>query len=116
MIIATVLFLALSQPSHHLTEQEVILGAFLFHECQALSLPDPSEADKVKGALCLAYIEGFTDGQIQGGPCVGRASYGDMAAAYVAWMKKHPDLMSMDKRVGVLMALGQVYTCSPKPY
>lgn len=98
------------QPSRP-TSTEALQGRMLFRACQ-------NEAPSETGGeiACVFYFEGFTDGQSSTGKgfCTGRASYGDMIAAYIAYMKQHPKVLMMDREVGIIMALGQAYPCRAK--
>jgi hypothetical protein len=113
-IVGIIFFLALTQHASAITKAEYQQGSFLFHACQAANYSHPTSSDAEQGSICLSYLEGFTDGadSVGNGLCAGRSSYGEMAAAYVTWMKKHPKVMSMDKRIGVLLALRAAYPCS----
>jgi hypothetical protein len=108
---------ALAAPLQVSASPEIWKGANLFHQCEAaiqqMDYPQGDSHDEVGATACVSYLQGFIDGKSadRHGPCLGNASYGEIVHAYVAFMKKHPEVMGMDKRVGVVLALGAAYPC-----
>lgn len=90
------------------TREYLASGAYLVHACEAVSVQRPSADESFRTAVCLSYIEGFTDADHSDCAAV---SYEKMASVYVAYMKQHPEVMKMHKSVGLSIALGQAYPC-----
>jgi hypothetical protein len=96
-------------------------GAYLVHACQSaireMDHPNDDSAKVYEAAICMFYIQGFMDGEDAAGKgaCWMNASYENVVKAYVAYMEKHPKMMEMDKRVGLVLALGNAFPCPAKP-
>ncbi len=118
MIFPLALTLALYAPQtqHSTAASEEMRGSTLYRRCQAVSIADPTSAEAMRASICLIYVAGFMDGRYVDGkqPCVGAASYEAIAGAYVAWMKRHPEVMKYDRSIGMLLALGEAYPCTAK--
>ena len=116
MILATVFLLMAAHPAQAANTAEYSKGSFMFQACEAVARPHPSGPYLRESTYCLSYIEGFIDGRDTAGKgfCAGAASYGEIAGAYVAWMKNHPEMMNTDKRTGMWLALAASYPCSPE--
>jgi hypothetical protein len=116
-----ILILALAVPFQSSAKSDTSQGTYLFHACQAAiqEMDHPqSDSPNLAGAMfCMSYFEGFIDGKSAAGhgPCLGDASSEAIVRAYVAYMEKHPKVMEMDKRVGVVLALGSAYPCPATP-
>ena len=120
-MLAPILMLALAVPSQVAPKDNPLEGAYLFHVCQSaireMDHPNGESANTYEAAICMFYIQGFLDGQDAAGKgaCWMSAPYEKIIKAYVAYMEKHPNLMQMDRRVGVLLALGSAFPCPAKP-
>jgi Rap1a immunity proteins len=90
------------------SKEYMVSGAYLFHQCEAVALEHPTANESIRSLLCLAYIEGYTSADHTECAFV---PYSEMARVYVAYMKKHPDVMKMNKDVGLLLALVETYPC-----
>ncbi len=108
MILASIAFFALGYHPDPVSKEELVSGAYLFRQCQSVSIEHPTAEESVRSMLCLSYIEGFTDADH--GECA-FVPYAEMARVYVAYMKKHPEVMKMNKNVGLTIALGLAYPC-----
>jgi hypothetical protein len=82
-------------------------GEFLYHQCQATSLLEPTPAEVDSGHTCMAYFEGFIDGQ---GPqqkygCMAGRTYKELAEYYVKYMDKNHAYWEQSKRLGAEAAM-----------
>ena len=89
-------------------KEYVVSGAYLASACEAVPVQHPTANESLRSAVCLSYIEGFTDADHTECSAV---SYQKMASVYVAYMKEHPEMMKMPKSVGLSIALRQTYPC-----
>jgi len=121
VMLAPILMLALAVPSQVAPKDNPLEGAYLFHACQAaiqeMDHSSDDSANTYQAAICMFYIQGFMDGQDAAGKgaCWMNASYETIIKAYVAYMEKHPNVKHMDRRVGVMLALGSAFPCPAKP-
>ncbi len=76
--------------------------------------PDSPMTEYASGALCVAYIDGFTDGLNleRDTVCVVGASLGTLSRVYISYMEKNPRLLDEHKVVGLRRALLDIYPCS----
>jgi len=91
-----------------ISKEYIISGAYLFHQCKAVALEHPTPSESTQSLLCMAYIAGYTDADHDECAVV---PYSEMARVYVAYMRKHPDMMKANKDVGLLLALVEAYPC-----
>lgn len=94
------------------SREYMVSGAYPFHQCKDVALEHPTTNESIQSLLCMAYIEGYTSADHTECAFV---PYAEMARVYVAYMRKHPDMMKANKDVGLLLALVEAYPChSPK--
>jgi Rap1a immunity proteins len=96
--------------------QDFTKVADLYRQCSNWHRENATVAQIDEANQCLAYIEGFVDGK---GPtykygCFIGFSYEDMIAAYLEYMRKHPDSMQISKRLGLEAALTTKFCFSAK--
>jgi hypothetical protein len=94
---------------------------YLYNTCQSAirmmesAKPDPRELPG--GNYCIGYITGFMDGSgtNKRGACIPESVDGEkIIRTYVAYMLKHPEENSYDKRATLLFALTEAYPCRSK--
>jgi hypothetical protein len=91
--------------------EDFTTGEHLVRRCQSWGIKHPTNGQVDDGNQCLAYIEGFVDGK---GPaykfgCFVGVSYEEMIAAYIEWMRKHPEAMQVHKRLSLDTALSEKF-------
>ena len=105
------------------TLSEISKGSALFRGCQAeirlMKLPGlkkARESDLLNGAFCIGYLNGFTaDLNRTNTICANHVAMGWLVVAYVAYMKKNPNLLVEDRAVGLDLALQDAYPCAAHP-
>src|ERR1700755_3163347 len=92
---------------------------FLDHTCQSairiMETTKPDPQDLAGANYCVGYITGFMDGSgtNKRGACVPATVDAEkIVRAYVAYMLKHPEENSADKRITLLLALVEAFPCS----
>jgi hypothetical protein len=113
-MLAPLLALAMLQPGT--MPPKVGTGLFLYHSCQAaLSLVEANKTDEeLSRNYCLAYMQGWFDGTgtAHRGSCIpDSADAVSLVRVYVAYIVKHPEAMSDDRRIGLVLALADEYPC-----
>lgn len=116
MLFAVAAFFALGYPAAQVSKSDITTGLYLFHACKAVDIEHPTTLQTRDSTICLVYINGFNDGETINGryACSGRASLVDLAHTYVAYMRKHPEAMKMDKAASLFIALHSAYPCQDK--
>ena len=102
MLLALVAFAGIGVSQSVEAKEYLSSGAYLVRSCEAVVRQHPTAKESFSAAVCMAYIEGFTDADHAQCAWV---SYGTMASVYVAYMRQHPELMQMPKSVGLSISL-----------
>jgi hypothetical protein len=90
-------------------------GSELMVECVAaegMALgPASARGEQVeKGALCIGYVEGYTDGARVGG-CIPPHSVMGVINSYLMYMKDNPKYYDMPKAAGLGAAIETAFHC-----
>ncbi len=102
---------------------ELSKGSALYRVCQAevrvMDLPSVNEAsqsDLLDGSYCIGYLNGFTANlEQQTTICTQSAPMSSLIRAYVDFLKKHPDFLAKDRRLGLGLALEKSFPCPVRP-
>ena len=94
---------------------------YLYNTCQsAIRMMDsakPDPRDLPGGNYCIGYVTGFMEGSgtTKRSACVPDSVDGEkIIRTYVAYMLKHPEENSYDKRATLIFALTEAYPCPSK--
>lgn len=117
MLTNLLLLVTMQQPS-----AQTDRGTTLLIECQAaIQLQENpavrDEQTQALAALCVGYIDGFTDAIIQDrNPdiCFAHATPATIARVYVAYVQQHPKVLDSAKKEGLYLALQDAYSCNSR--
>ena len=79
-------------------------------EGMALGAASASGDQIEKGALCIGYVEGYSDGA-KGDVCIPPRSVMAVINSYLMYMKDNPKYGDMPKGVGLRAAIDATYPC-----
>ena len=79
-------------------------------EGMALGPPSASGEQVEKGALCIGYVEGYTDGA-KADVCIPPHSEMAVINSFLMYMKDNPKYYEMPKAAGLRAAIDATYPC-----
>jgi hypothetical protein len=120
-MIAPILALAFLQTAQAGRQPAAASNPFLMHACQiSVSLhethtPAPNDEATRFDIACVSYIQGFADAAaLTQGLCVKSVKTGTLAKEYLAYMDRHPELLSQDRAISLAASIRENHPCAAK--